>query len=50
MNAMLKLQSILLLLLCIGVIARKRNIITYDGRKSLSELVINVILPFNIIN
>lgn len=50
MNAMLKFQSILLLLLCIGVIARKRNIITYDGRKSLSALVINVILPFNIIN
>lgn len=50
MLAMIKLQGMLFLLLGIGVIARKTNVLTKDGRKSLSALVINVILPFNIVN
>ena len=50
MLEMIKLQGMLFLLLGIGVIARKRNIITEQGRKSLSNLVIHIILPCNIIN
>lgn len=48
MRAMINLQAMLFVLLFVGVAARKKGIISEDGRKSLSSLIIKVILPFNI--
>lgn len=46
---MIALQLQLFLLILIGVYARKRQIITEQGRKTLSDLLIGVILPCNIV-
>ena len=43
------LQVMMLLLMGIGVILRKKNIITKEGKTVLTDLVINLILPCNII-
>lgn len=47
---MLRLQGMLFLLTLAGVYARKRNIIPPDTRSRLSDLLIEVILPMNIIS
>ena len=46
---MFQLQMMLFLLMAVGVIFRKRNIISESGRKTLSNLTVNLILPCNII-
>ena len=33
----------------VGVVARKKNIISKEGQSSLSNLLINIVLPSNII-
>lgn len=44
-----ELQGMLLLMLLIGLIARKTGTITDAGKKSITNLIINIILPCNII-
>ncbi len=44
-----ELQGMLLLLLVIGLVMRKTGTITDAGKKSLTDLIINMILPCNII-
>ena len=39
----------LLIMLAVGLIARKNGTITEAGKKSLTDLIINIILPCNII-
>ena len=46
---MFHLQMMLFLLMAVGVLFRKRNIISESGRKTLSNLTVNLILPCNII-
>lgn len=49
MEALLNLQGTIFLLMGVGLIVRKTGIITEEGQKCLTNLVINVILPCNII-
>ncbi|KIR01926.1 Malate permease [Lachnospiraceae bacterium TWA4] len=49
MNNLLNLQCTIILLIAVGVILAKLGIITPTGRKSLTDLVIDFILPCNII-
>lgn len=44
-----QLQIMMFLLIAIGYFLGKKGIITKEGRKSITDLVINVILPCNII-
>lgn len=44
-----QLQGMLLLMLLIGLIARKTGTISESGKKSITDLIINIILPCNII-
>ncbi len=43
------LQGMLLIMLLTGLIARKTGTITESGKKSITDLIINIILPCNII-
>lgn len=43
-------MSVMLLLIAIGMYARKREIVTEEGKKTLSDLVIKIILPCNIVH
>ena len=43
------LQGMLLIMLVVGLIARKTGTITEAGKKSITDLIINIILPCNII-
>lgn len=45
-----ELQGMLLLMLLTGLIARKTGTITEAGKKSITDLIINIILPCNIIS
>ena len=47
---MLNLQVMLFLLMAIGIIMKKVGIITPENRKSFSGLLLNVVLPCNIIH
>ncbi|MGN0331789.1 MAG: AEC family transporter [Lachnospiraceae bacterium] len=47
---MLNLQFTLFLLILVGIILKKKGIITQEGKKTLSNLTVNVILPCNIIH
>ncbi len=47
---MLNLQIMLFLLMAAGIAVKKIGIITSENRKSFSSLLINVILPCNIVN
>lgn len=49
-GSLAELQGMILLFLLIGIFARKTNIITKAGNKSLMNLIIDIILPCNIIN
>jgi predicted permease len=49
-RVMLGLQGMLFLLTLIGFYARKRNIVTPEARAHLSDLLIEVILPMNILS
>ena len=46
---MLNLQLVLLTLLIVGIVCRKLKIISKEGQGSLSNLLINLVLPCNII-
>ncbi len=47
---MLNLQIMLFMLMAIGIIVKKVGIITTENRKSFSNLLINVVLPCNIVS
>ena len=46
---LLNLQIMMFLMMATGVFLRKKNIITLEGKKVLTDLVIDLILPCNII-
>lgn len=50
LNGLIDLQIELFLLMSIGYLLRKLNIIPASSRKSLTDLVIYVVLPANIVN
>lgn len=47
---MLNLQFMLFALMMVGIIANKVHIITSQNRKAFSDLLINIVLPCNIVN
>jgi predicted permease len=49
MIAMLRLQFIIFSLIGIGFVTRKKGIVSREGQKSITDLVINVVLPCNIV-
>ena len=49
-NSVIELQIILALLMICGIVLTKKRVLTADGRKCLTDLLINLILPCNIIN
>ena len=49
METLLNLQGMIFLLIATGVVVKKIGIVTDEGQKCLTNLVINVILPCNII-
>lgn len=46
---MIHLQLMLFMLIVIGLVLKKRGIITEEGQKCLSDITVNLILPCNII-
>ncbi len=50
MKSMLEMQGSLFLYILIGIYAQKRGIITYANRRKITDLIIDIILPCNIIN
>lgn len=48
-SSLFQVQIMMFLLIAIGYFLGKKNIITKEGRKSITDLVINVVLPCNII-
>ncbi len=46
---MLSLQLVLFTIMVVGIVCRKLNIISKEGQSSLSNLLINIVLPSNII-
>lgn len=49
MRELINLQLMMFLLMLVGLVLRKTNIITDNGKKCLTDLIIDVILPANII-
>lgn len=49
MRELINLQLMMFLLMLVGLVLRKKNIITDSGKKCLTDLIIDVILPANII-
>lgn len=49
LNGLLNLQAMMFLLIGAGVFLKKRNIITPEGRGVLTDLIVDLILPCNII-
>ena len=49
MVAMLRLQFIIFSLIGIGFVTRRKGIVSREGQKSITDLVINVVLPCNIV-
>lgn len=47
---MLSLQLMLFTLILVGVLIQRCGLLTVNGRKTLSALLINVILPCNIVH
>lgn len=50
MKSMLDMQGTLFLLILAGIYARKKGIITGQNRKKFTDLIIEIILPCNIVN
>ena len=48
-NGLLSLQAMMFLVIGAWVILMKKNIITGEGRKVLTDLIVDIILPCNII-
>lgn len=49
MRELINLQLMMFLLMIVGLILRKKEIITAEGKRCLTDLIIDVILPANII-
>lgn len=49
-DGLLELQAMMFLLMGVGVFLRKKNVLTKEGKNVLTDLVINLILPCNIIS
>ena len=49
MIPMLRLQFIIFSLIGIGFFTRKKGLVSREGQKNITDLVINIILPCNII-
>ena len=49
MISMLRLQFIIFSLIGIGFVTRKKGIVSREGQRSITDLVINVVLPCNIV-
>ena len=49
-NSVIELQIILALLMICGIVLTRKGVLTADGRKCLTDLLIDLILPCNIIN
>lgn len=49
-SALFHLQIMMFLLMGAGILLRKKNIITPEGKKCLTDLIIDLILPCNIIH
>jgi len=49
METLLNLQGMIFLLIAVGILVKKTGIITDEGQRCLTNLVINVILPCNIL-
>ena len=50
MNDMMNLQFTLFALMAVGLLVKKLRVVSDEGQKSLTRLVINAILPCNIVN
>lgn len=50
MKSMFNMQGMLFLLILAGIYARKKGIITSQNRKKFTDLIIEIILPCNIVN
>lgn len=50
LQSLFNLQIMMFLLMGVGVFLRKKNIITKEGRNVLTDLIVDVILPCNIIH
>lgn len=50
MQGLLELQLMMFVLMGVGIAARRKNIVTKEGKKILTDLVITIILPCNIIS
>lgn len=50
LKSLINLQSAMFFSVAIGIVLGKKNIITKEGRSSLADLLINVILPCSIIS
>ena len=49
MKSLLTMQGMMFLMMLVGVFFRRKNLLTSEGRKSLANLLINLILPCNIL-
>lgn len=49
MKSMIDMQGMLFLLILMGIYARKKGIITNENRKKFTDLIIEIILPCNIV-
>lgn len=50
MKSMLEMQGTLFLLILVGIYTQKKGIITNQNRKKFTDLIIEIILPCNIVN
>ncbi len=49
MKSLLTMQGMMFAMLLVGVFIRRKGIVTSEGRKSLTNLLVNLILPCNIL-
>ena len=49
MKSLLTMQGMMFTMLLVGVFIRRKGIVTSEGRKSLTNLLVNLILPCNIL-
>ena len=50
MSDMINLQFTLFAIMALGVIVRKTGVISGEGQKNITRLVLNLVLPFSIVN
>lgn len=49
MKSLFTMQGMMFLLILTGAVLRKKKIVSAEGRKSLTNLLVNLILPCNIL-